>query len=265
MKTVEPNVRLLSSPTLDVGALSEYLDEVGGGVWLDRVEPLIDSGELSNSEGLVEFAGRLCYRSWAPGLNPNVTKVREHSEAYLKNIVSSLHGSVTEHAYYVFLFDNVSRVFTHELVRHRVGTSISQESLRYVRLEELSMWMPEWAYQDKELHDKAVEMVESMEQFQIWMADHFDLNSSLDFTFKKHMTSFMRRFAPEGLATTLVWGANIRTLRHVIELRTSLGAEEELRLVFDKIATMMKAQAPIVFDDFEKNDDGEWKPQYRKI
>ena len=32
---------------------------------------------------------------------------------------------------------NVSRVFTHELVRHRAGSAFSQESLRYVRLTDI--------------------------------------------------------------------------------------------------------------------------------
>ena len=39
--------------------------------------------------------------------------------------------------------------------------------------------------------------------------------------------------------TDIVWTANVRTLRHVIEMRTAEGAEEELRLVFDKIARIM--------------------------
>jgi len=32
---------------------------------------------------------------------------------------------------------------THEICRHRVGCAISQESLRYVRLTDLSVWLPD--------------------------------------------------------------------------------------------------------------------------
>jgi thymidylate synthase (FAD) len=62
-----------------------------------------------------------------------------------------------------------------------------------------------------------------------------------------------------------VWTANVRTLRHVIEMRTDPGAEEELRLVFDLIAQRMKDEAPNLFADFERLEDGTWKPRYRKV
>ena len=53
------------------------------------------------------------------------------------------------------------------------------------------------------------------------------------FHVKKEVTSALRRLAPIGLSTDILWTANARTLRHVIEMRTAEGAEEELRIVFD--------------------------------
>jgi thymidylate synthase (FAD) len=75
----------------------------------------------------------------------------------------------------------------------------------------------------------------------------------------------MRRFAPDGVATGLVWTANIRALRHVIEMRTDPGAEEEIRLVFRKIGEIMKAEAPALFGDYEVTEDGVWVPGWRKV
>jgi len=60
--------------------------------------------------------------------------VRSDRREYFENLLRSAHGSVLEHAGYSFALRNVSRVFTHELVRHRAGSAFSQESLRYVRL-----------------------------------------------------------------------------------------------------------------------------------
>ena len=40
----------------------------------------------------------MCYRSWEPGLNPNVRQVRTDQAKYLENILSMAHGSVLEHA-----------------------------------------------------------------------------------------------------------------------------------------------------------------------
>ena len=260
MRSVEPEVFLVARPKVDYEAMTAYLREVGGERWLER----IDRGQLE-AQDLAEFAGKMCYRSWEPGLNPNVRKVRDDQDAYLQNILKQQHGSVLEHASFTFVLHNVSRVFTHEIVRHRPGTAVSQESLRYVRLDELSFWFPDWAQQDAELMKRATALLTELEQFQQWLAGHFGLDEDdTKMHEKKAKTSFMRRFAPEGLATGLVWTANIRTLRHTIEARTDQGAEEEIRLVFGKIGELMRAEAPALFGDYTVTD-GTWIPGWRKV
>jgi len=171
MRSVEPEVFLVARPKVDYGAMAAYLREVGGERWLER----IDRGQLE-AQDLAEFAGKICYRSWEPGLNPNVRKVRDDQDAYLQNILRQQHGSVLEHASFTFVLHNVSRVFSHEIVRHRPGTAVSQESLRYVRLDELPFWFPEWAREDAELMKRATALLAELEQFQQWMAGHFGLD-----------------------------------------------------------------------------------------
>ena len=265
VKHVEPEVHLIARPQLDYDEIARYLADVGGSSWLER----LDRGELdevlNDPQNLAEFAGRLCYRSWEPGLNPNVTRVRTDQTAYLTNILASMHGSVLEHVSFSFVLHNVSRVATHELVRHRPGVAISQESLRFVRLTDLPFWFPEWAQEDPELMKRATDLLEPMEEFQRWMADHFGLDEEgVPFAVKKHRTSFMRRFAPEGVATGLVWTANVRTLRHTLETRTAPGAEEEIRLIFHKIGEIMVQEAPALFGDYTVTD-GAWVPKWRKV
>jgi thymidylate synthase (FAD) len=234
---------------------------VGGESWLER----LDRGEFDDAQNLVEFAGKICYRAWEPGLNPNIVRVRNDHEAYLQNILRQAHGSVLEHAMFGFVLHNVSRVVTHELVRHRPGVAISQESLRFVRLADLPFWFPDWAQEDDELMKRATALLGQMEEFQGWMAERFGLDEEgLKFEEKKHKTSFMRRFAPDGVATGLLWSANIRTLRHTIEARTDLGAEEEIRLVFGQIADLMRAEAPALFSDYTV-ENGAWLPRWRKV
>ncbi|WGW13033.1 FAD-dependent thymidylate synthase [Saxibacter everestensis] len=260
MRQVQPSVQLIAKPQIDWDAIRGYLDEVGGTTWADRVQ----EADSPDGEDLVEFSGRMCYRSWEPGLNPNVSKVRTDSSSYLANVISSQHGSVMEHANYTFILHNVSRVYTHELIRHRAGCAYSQESLRFVRLEDLPFWFPDWAKEDPELMERSLKLLDQMEEHQKWMAGHFDLDKAgLPFSEKKHKTSFMRRFAPEGLATGIVYTANLRSLRHVIEMRTAKGAEEEIRLVFGQVADIMKQEAPAIFADYTV-EDGSWIPGTRK-
>lgn len=264
MKRVEPEVHIIGRPKPDWEAVVDYLDAVG--VSDEGTAALFRDGNLHSPDTLAEFGGRLCYRSWEPGLNPNVTKVRTDHDEYLRNILKQGHGSVLEHISWNFVFRNVSRVLTHELVRHRPGVAISQESMRYVRLTDLPMWFPEWAERDEEFMKHAGDLLSRMEWLQGWMAHHWKLDEQgVPFHEKKERTSFMRRFAPNGVATEIMWTANARTLRHVIEARTSPGAEEEIRLVFGKVARLMQEEAPALFGDFEENAHGAWVPEWSKV
>lgn len=260
VKEVQPQVRIIARTMADDSAIEGYLRSIGADAYLNT------HGQFDEAEDLVEFAGRVCYRSWQPGLNPNVTKVRTDQTEYLLNLLDSRHGSVLEHVTWTFLLEDISRIVTHELVRHRPGVAISQESMRYVRLDDIPMWLPDWAQEDPWLMDHARDLLEQMEQFQEMMAEHFDLDRpGQKFAYKKERTSFMRRFAPSGHATTMVWTANARTLRHVIETRTAAGAEEEIRLVFDLVASLMVSECPMLFGDFGKNPDGSWVPKWSKV
>jgi thymidylate synthase (FAD) len=258
-----PEVFLIARPQLEVDGLRAYLDAVGGSSWLDR--RLGEAGEdgSNDAELLVEAAGRACYRSWEPGLNVNVTRVREDQREYFRNLLASAHGSVLEHASYSFAFRDVSRVFTHELVRHRAGSAFSQESLRYVRLTDVGFRVPPAL---EPVRDRVLSLVEQLEEFQVSAAAELGLDDDgVPFAVKKEVTSALRRLAPIGLSTDIIWTANVRTLRHVIEMRTAPGAEEELRLVFDRVAALMVGEAPGLFQDFVRGEDGTWVPEHRKV
>jgi thymidylate synthase (FAD) len=104
------------------------------------------------------------------------------------------------------------------------------------------------------------------EWLQRFLAIKFGLDDpGTPFSEKKHKTSFMRRFAPDGVATGIMWTANVRELRHVIEARTAPGAEEEIRLVFAEVARIMKDEAPALFGDFTEQENGAWVPEWSKV
>ncbi|HET9720515.1 MAG TPA: FAD-dependent thymidylate synthase, partial [Solirubrobacteraceae bacterium] len=259
MRETTPQVFLVARPSVDVAGMRAYLEEVGGASWLENRE----RESIPGAELLAEFAGRICYRSWEPGLNANVSRVRTDRAAYFANVMQSFHGSVLEHASFSFAFRHVSRVFTHELVRHRAGSAFSQESLRYVRLTDIGFRVPEAL---EPIRDQVISLVEQLEEFQVSAADALGLDEDgVPFAVKKEITSALRRLAPIGLSTDILWTANVRTLRHVIEMRTAPGAEEELRLVFDRVAEIAKAEAPLLFQDFHRQDDGSWAPEWRKV
>ena len=265
MHETNPSVFLIARPSIDFEGMRGYLRDVGGESWLEgRLEEAGgDTAAVNAGELLLEFGGRACYRSWEPGLNPNVTKIRTDRTEYFANILRSGHGSVLEHASYSFALRNVSRVTTHELVRHRAGSAFSQESLRYVRLTDIGFRVPPAL---EPMRERVLSIVEQLEEFQVDAAKELGVEEDgVPFHVKKEVTSALRRLAPIGLSTDIVWTANIRTLRHVIEMRTADSAEEELRLVFDQIAQLMRAEAPNLFQDFARSKDGSWVPEHHKV
>lgn len=263
MKETTPTVYLLAATELSPAAIAQWLREIGG----SDAERCLEHVTGEDAERLIELSGRRCYKSFAAGLNPNVTKVRTDSEEYLENIIESRHGSVLEHASCTWAFEGVSRVFTHELVRHRAGTAFSQESLRYVRLDEIPFWIPPRIRSNALASAIFRDTVEYLENQQRRLAELYKINE-LPFSQKKALTSDFRRIAPEGLGTGIVFTCNIRALRHVIEMRTSRHAEFEIRLVFSQVAQMSCEKWPMLFRDFTYDMvDGiyEWKPKHSKV
>jgi len=239
---IVPKVFLIGESRINADGIEALLSHLGVPEW--------DTDASTDIEVITEIYGRACYKSFGTELNPNITRVRSSNKAYISNIIEKGDGSVLEHGVANFFFCDVSRVFTHELVRHRVGTAMSQESLRYVRLTDLDFYAPLCIQENDEAMTLFTRTFEELSDLQKDMAELFDLDHLDSFKDKKEITSAMRRLAPIGLATNIGWSTNMRTLRHVIEMRTDPSAEEELRLVFSQVAEIAIKHWPNIFNDY---------------
>jgi len=86
------------------------------------------------------------------------------------------------------------------------------------------------------------------------------------FAGKKHVTSMLRRIIPMGVATGAVYTLNLRALRHVLALRSTEHAEEEILHVAGRMLEMMVAAEPILFKDFAPVPGTPfWKAGYNKV
>lgn len=271
MNLVEPKVFFLGEFAMDWTGVQEWLEYVGG----SEAVACLDHMNGSNLEQLIELMARRCYKSFAVGLNPNVTKIRTDSAAYHANILKQRHGSVTAHGHCTYAFEGVSRVFTHEVVRNHTGNDMSQESLRYVRLEDISFWIPPIMKNSPKgpsgltAEEVFHRVVTTCEWAQVELAQIFAIDEIKDFEKKKKLTSAFRRVAPEGLATGIGMTFQMRSLRWIIEQRTSRAAEEEIRIVFGQVAEDAMLRWPMLFQDFTKVDTGdglfEYVPAFSKI
>ena len=275
MRNVEIKVNLIASTRLHSNAAVEWLSEIGA----DRCPlPTTEDQTLTDGAALIGLAAKRCYMSFQPGLNPNVTKVRKDWTDYFDNILKSGHGSVLEHAHYTFAIEGVSRVFTAEMNRHRAGVAISEGSMRYIRFDDIPWWMPDSIREndkddavlaEKKSHTRNVfrrafnqAQANYSELVHIW---DLDSDKSLPFSFKKQITSCLRRIIPMGVATGGVWTMNLRAVRHILAMRSSAAAEEEIARVFSTVGKIVTESEPRIFGDFTQSEDGFWIPKYPKV
>jgi thymidylate synthase (FAD) len=227
----EPVITLLSRPSF---SMPEHLAVT----WI---------GESTDGERLAEFAGRLCYMSQH---NPAKRQTRE----YLENIKKQGHGSVLEHSNYSLLLEGVSRSLTHELVRHRAGFAYSQLSQRYVDESEANFVIPPAIVGDEALERAWREQVEAAQAAYVslvaelmtrygWVADKVHR--------RKMAREAARAVLPNATETKIVVTANARAWRTMLELRSSEGAELEIRRTAVTALRLLQREAPGFFSDFE--------------
>ena len=209
--------------------------------------PVTWLGDGTDGERLAEFAGRLCYMSQR---NPAKRETRE----YLENIKRQGHGSVLEHAVYSILIEGVSRSLTHELVRHRAGTAMSQLSQRYVDESEANFVVPPaiigdpaletaWRAQVEAAQAAYVALVDQLMERYKWVDD------------KVHRRKMAREAArgvlPNSTETKIVCTGNARAWRTLLELRSSEAAELEIRRLAVAVLRVLQAESPAFFGDVE--------------
>lgn len=201
----------------------------------------------ADGEDIIERACRTCYLSFQRYDPPKST------EELIAKILKKRHLSVLEHASATFRIKGGSRVFTHELVRHRF-ISPSQESQRYV------------CYADKPDRKKTkdFEVVVPPTVIQAGMGDksknaenlYKEIAAACYELYEELLDAGVppedaRYVLPNATVSEIVITANFRELRHFFCVRTNPRAHWEIREIAVAMLKIMKKEAPIVFADFE--------------
>ncbi len=251
----EPQVYLIGRQTLSTDQLEAFLQ---------NHQFTFETDTTVVAEELVEVAGRLCYTSYGKG--------RKTNQEYIRHILEVGHGSVLEHAVWNFLITGVSRSFTHELIRHRVGFSYSQLSQRYVDETEADFVEPEIIADDPEMHQIWTECINATREAYIKLVDKLSKKYSNvpDKTMRRKMArQAARSVLPNATETKIFVTTNARSLRNFIELRANEAADLEIRKVAIQILRLMQKESPNIFGDYEiyRLPDGTEaaRTSYRKV
>ena len=242
-KIVHPKSFLIAETQTSFKSMRYALESLGVSGWTTDAETPADL--------LTEFAGKSCYMSFDTALNQNLTKTgtRNNHDYIQQGLIANFHGSTLEHATVTFFITNVSRVVTHEIIRHRAGTAFSQTSGRYVRTDEMSYYIP------KDIYDEGGHVLATFDDAFRQMEDNarkLASASNIDskpFSLKKRLTSAFRRIIGNGQANHIVVTANHRAWRHMIEMRTDPHAEEEIRVVFADISRQLRERFKTIYAD----------------
>ena len=240
VNVVKPEVRRLANPCIDVDFPDLEVGETGS-LQLAGMEI---SSYSTDSEDLVEFAGRACYQSFH---KPNPATA-ENAD-YIANIIAQGHESVLEHATVSFYLTGVSRALTHELIRHR-HLSYSQMSQRLVDESEANIVMPPAI--SALYHEGSKEYETVVKSARKSLKKYTALVESLqnEGLPRKQAREAARAVLPNCLETRIVVSGNLRAWRDYLKKRISPHADAEIRIVSQMILAELYDVAPSVFKDF---------------
>jgi len=233
---MNPKLYVLSRPNFEEEGWRRFLGE-------RDLPPWIENEPGTPAERLIEFAGRICYMSFGR------RQFRKTSGVYIANLIASGHESVLEHANWSFLLADVSRAFTHQLVRHRVGFSFSQLSQQY-HDETAAEFVEPPGLSATALHawQEATEAARRAYRTILEQAGLAEASHGKETT--RALRSAARSVLPNATATVIAVTANARALRHFLRLRGALEGDIEMRLVSRLIYDLLLSDAPILVGDF---------------
>lgn len=186
-----------------------------------------------DADYMAALAAKVCYSS------QNVEDIsfdEQSKEKLLKRVIKSGHHSVIEHISFTFAIEGISRVATHQLVRHRLA-SYSQQSHRYTKIAQNSFVVPPEIEKNSEalkLYNEALD-----KNLQLY-------NKLIEMGIKKEDARFV---IPCGVSSNIVVTMNARELIHFFRLRCCVRAQWEIRDAAIEMLKLAKKHAPIIFEN----------------
>lgn len=186
-------------------------------------------------ERTVAMSARLCYSPiGAAQLEEKISD--EQAAKLVRKLVSMGHLSTLEHVTFTFAIEGVSRVLTHQLVRHRIA-SYSQQSQRYVKEHDFETIVPASIASKPEAKAKFDKLMTEIQA----MYDEF---IALDIPAED-----ARYILPNATETKIVCTFNARSLLNFFSLRCCTRAQWEIRALANEMLRQCQAVAPVIFEN----------------
>ena len=185
-------------------------------------------------EKTVAMSARLCYSPiGAAQLEEKISD--EQAAKLVHKLVDMGHFSTLEHVSFTFAIEGVSRVLTHQLVRHRIA-SYSQQSQRYVKEHDFETILP----------PSIAARPAAREKFEKLMGEIRGLYT--EWTEMGIPAEDARYILPNAAETKIVVTMNVRSLLNFFSLRCCNRAQWEIRILAEKMLEEVKKVAPVLFE-----------------
>jgi thymidylate synthase (FAD) len=184
-------------------------------------------------ERLVAAAARLCYSpQGASGLLAAMDK--DEADRLLRLLLARGHESPLEHITFTFAIEGVSRVLSHQLVRHRIA-SYSQKSQRYVNEDHFNYITP------PSITAAAAALARYQQCMRALQAAYHELQAMVP-------REDARYLLPNACETKLVCTFNARSLLNFFRLRCCSRAQWEIRELALTMREQVREIAPFIFN-----------------
>ena len=212
-----------------------------------------------NPEEVIAQAAKLCYSK--VGVDQIMEKLTpEKIEEFVNHLADIGHESPFEHASFTFAIEGISRVTTHQLVRHRLA-SYSQQSQRYVKLEQFEYITPQAIEKNPEakrifidfffcfffVYNQIVDELINDKIREFKKIHDRDLTKKEYSAIEKQAIEDARYVFPNACETKIVVTMNVRSLLHFFNIRCCNRAQWEIRQMADEMLKACKEVAPILF------------------
>lgn len=170
----------------------------------------------------IYMAYRQCYHAGCVA-NLNEEKSLEEMGEFISNNMRKGHLSPLEHVQVSFIIEGVSRVTTHQLVRHRIA-SYSQQSQRYCHVNIGAVVLPRAVVKYFGRHPDKYKMFQNvLRMYEDMQAEGVSKEDA-------------RYILPEGMTSCIVMTMNLRSLINFFNERLCGSAQWEIREMAGKIA-----------------------------
>lgn len=208
-------------------------------------------------EKIISAAAKLCYsKTGTTDILEGLTE--EKIKKFIEKLTNIGHESPIEHVSFTFAVEGVSRVLTHQLVRHRIA-SFSQQSQRYVKLEQFEYIVPPMIKQNEEAYKIFVAAMDEDHKHYNALVDVLEgsyVNTYVDEGYSEKKATQMAekkaiedaRFVfPNACETKIIFTMNARTLMHFFKHRCCERAQWEIRAMADRMLELVKEVSPTLF------------------